>query len=290
MVVSIDFKIVPFEKAVVSVMDRGFLYGDSIYEVVRTYDGSKPFLFDEHAIRLQRSADRIGLPLPFSNNRLRSHVDECLLKAKQDNAYVRIIVSRGLDNRFDLFPQKELHSKTVILVTKLPVYPKEYFENGIRIALVSIRRNLRSALDPNIKSGNYLNNVMGIMEARKMGAVDAVMLNHNECVTEATTSNLFMVKKGTIVTPDVESGILEGISRSFLRKLIQMEGIPFEERAIPKEEFLCADEIFITSTLKEIMPVRQVDEVTIGDGTPGPVTRNFMKLFRKAVEQELAKA
>lgn len=286
-VFSIDFKMVPPEEAAVPVMDRGFLYGDSVYEVVRTYRRTVPFLLDRHYRRLLHSAEQIHLKIPFSLEKLRAHLEECMSKTAHPDHYIRIIVSRGEDVRFDLFPQESLAPKTILLIDHIKTFPKEYYEDGIPVALVSIRRNLRQALDPNIKSGNYLNNVMALMEAKEQGAVDAIMLNFEDFVTEATTSNVFMVQNGLILTPEMESGILEGISRGVLKEILRREKMPFEERAIRRNELMTADEIFITGTVKELMPVNRIDGRTVGEGKPGPVTKRVMGLWREEVERIL---
>lgn len=285
---SLDFKIVDPSEAVVPVMDRGFLYGDSVYEAVRTYRGTIPFLLDRHFTRLLRSAERIELSIPFGVDQLFSHVVECVRAAKNPDSYIRIVVSRGTDNRFSLIPQPSLRPRTIILVDHIHTYPSSYYEVGIRAALVSVRRNLKTALDPNIKSGNYLNNMLALVEAQRRNATEAIMLNHEDYVTEATTSNVFMVKNGVLITPAVESGLLEGISRALLKEIIQKEGIRFEERAIPRAEFVSAEEAFITGTTKEIMPIAELDGKPIGKGVPGEVTRRLMKLFSKEVDVILA--
>ncbi len=286
-VVSINFEVVPFEKASIPVMDRGFLYGDSVYEVVRTYRKTAPFLLDRHYRRLLHSAEGIGLRVPFTLEKLSKHLADCMAKSAHPDHYIRIIVSRGEDDRFDLYPEETLVPRTILLIDKVKVFPKEYYEQGASIALVSVRRNLRQALDPNIKSGNYLNNVMAIMEAKRKGAADAVMLNYENCVTEATASNVFMVCGGVISTPQMESGILEGISRGVLKEAFAREKMPFEERRISRDEFLTADEVFITGTVKEVIPITKIDERPVGKGVPGPVTRKVMDLWRREVNRIL---
>lgn len=285
--VSIDFRIVSAEEAVVPVMDRGFLYGDSVYEVVRTYHRTKVFLLDRHYQRLLHSAEQLHIQVPFSISELSDHLAECMSKTDHPDHYIRMIVSRGEDERFDLAPSESPKLKTVVLVDHIKKFPAEYYEVGVPVALVSIRRNLRTALDPNIKSGNYLNNVMAMQEAKKRGAADAVMLNVKDEVAEATASNVFAVRDGVVLTPPLESGILGGISRGLLKEVLEKHRVPFEERPIPKEEFLSSDELFLTGTIKEIMPVSQIDGKKVGSGEPGPVTRNLMKLWREEVGRRL---
>ncbi|HLG19666.1 MAG TPA: aminotransferase class IV [Bdellovibrionota bacterium] len=282
---SLDFEIVPPEKAVVSVMDRSFLYGDSVYEVVRTYRGSVPFLLDRHFQRLCRSAERIRLKVPFTLEKLRDHINQCISKASNSETYIRIVVSRGEDIRFDLAPGNHLRPQLVLLVDQIKTFPKSFYDPGIHVALVSVRRNLREALDPNIKSGNYMNNVLALMEARDRGADDAVMLNADGFVTEGTTSNVFIVQGGVVKTPKAEAGILEGISRGLLKEIMTQGGIRFEEADFNEKEFLAADEIFLTGTVKELMPVARVNGQEVGKGSPGPMTHRLMEVWREEVER-----
>ncbi len=282
---SIDFTIVPPEKAVVSVMDRGFLYGDSVYEVVRTYGGTKLFLADRHYGRLCRSAERIGLSIPFSYPELETHLKNCVDRVQNSDCYIRVVVSRGEDRRFHLLPTEDLKPKTVCLIDALPPIPQKFYTEGTDIALVATRRNLRQALDPNIKSGNYLNNMLAMIEAHRSGASDAVMLNHEGFVTEGTTSNVFIVTGGEIRTPPLESGLLEGITRGFLREIFRREKVSYQEIPISESEFRSADEIFLTGSIKEIMPVATVDGEKVGKGGVGPVTQRVMALFKQEVER-----
>ena len=288
--ISIDFKAVTPETATISVMDRSFLYGDSVYEVVRTYRGTVPFLLDQHYQRLLRSAERIRLKIPFSLEKLEKHIVESLKQVKNDDSYVRIVVSRGADNRFDLAPGPHLQPTTVILIDRIHQIPKSYFEEGVAVALVSVRRNLRTALDPNIKSGNYMNNVLALMEAREQNALDAVMLNAQGFVTEATTSNVFAVWGGKVRTPRAEAGILEGISRALLKEVMTKNRIPFEEIDISQDQFCSAEEIFLTGTVKELMPVAQVDREKVGKECPGPITRKLMQLYRDEINRRIEAA
>jgi branched-chain amino acid aminotransferase len=209
------------------------------------------------------------------------------VKANYEDSYIRIIVSRGEDDRFDLSIRQTVKPRTVVVVTKIPQFPTEYFEKGISVEVVSVKRNLRAAIDPNIKSGNYLNNILALREARKKGAVDAVLLNAEGNVTEATTSNVFLVKAGRIVTPDTESGILDGVTRGLLLEALGHHRIPFEVRAVSEKEFLAADEIFGTSTLKEVIPITRLNGRDVGAGRPGPVTLAVRGHLRTRIEEML---
>lgn len=284
---SVDFEKVKDADASISLMDRGFLYGDSIYEVVRTYD-KKLFLPDKHFKRLKNSAKRLSLQVPFDLDRLRSHVKDLIRDVDYD-CYIRLIVTRGKDSVFDLWPNPGLKPKTVVLVRKVHEYPQEFYTKGINLAIVSVRRNPKTALDPEIKSGNYLNNVLAIMEAKFKGANDALMINEKGFVTESTTSNVFIVKGGTVLTPNLESGILHGITRQFLLDVMKAKNVEHDVKNITPEDVYSADECFVTATTKEVMPVRICDGKVVGRGEPGEVTKRLMKLYReealKAVEE-----
>jgi branched-chain amino acid aminotransferase len=280
-IIAMNFEIVDPSEAKVSVMDRSFLYGDSVYEVVRTYGGTRLFMLDRHFARLLKSSGRIGLEIPFSLPQLEKHLSECVRAAQNPDSYVRVVVSRGADTRFNLIPAEGISPLTVVYVDSVPVFPDSYYSEGIPISLVNVRRNLIAAVDPNTKTGNYMNNMLALMESQKSGAVEAIMLNHDGNVTEATTSNVFMVKGDVVMTPAVSSGLLEGVSRALLKDVMQKNGIAFQEKAISEAEFRSADEIFITGTIKEVMPVSRMDGKPVGKGKPGPMTRKLMGLWRE---------
>jgi branched-chain amino acid aminotransferase len=276
---SLDFKKTDREKAVVSVMDRGFLYGDSIYEAVRTYKG-RLFLLEAHFERLLNSASRLKIKVPFSCEELKSHLNDMAGHFNFD-AYIRVIVTRGEDSVFDLYPGSPLNPKTIVAVRKIHEYPAEYYSKGISLANVSVRRNSKTALDPEIKSGNYLNNIMAIMEAKAKGANDALMVNENGHVTECTTSNFFAVRDGVAITPRLDAGLLHGVTRQFLIEIMAKEKISFKEANLSAKEVQASDECFISATTKEIMPVTSIDGKKIGKGEVGPVTKKLIDLFHK---------
>ncbi|MFH1018200.1 MAG: aminotransferase class IV [Pseudomonadota bacterium] len=282
---SLNFQIVPPEKAVVPVMDRSFLYGDSVYETVRSYRIPDVFLLDRHYKRLLRSAEAIAFRIPFSLERLVTHLGECLKKAGNPESYIRIVVSRGTDFRFNLFPDPGIEPTTAILVDAVPKMPAEYYEKGAEVALVSVIRNHPRSVDPNIKTGNYMNNMLALIEAYRRNAVEAIMLNQEGFVTEATTSNVFAVKDGKVLTPEVRSGLLEGVSRSLLVEIVQREKIPFAEKAISEAEFLSCDEIFLTGSIKELLPIARINGRPVGNGGVGPMTKRMMQLWRAEVER-----
>ncbi|MFH2001979.1 MAG: aminotransferase class IV [Planctomycetota bacterium] len=274
--VSIDFKLVPAQEARVSVFDRGFLYGDSVYEVVRTYHG-RPLAMDRHFQRLQRSASSLGFALPFEGRELKAHFEDLIRRLGEDDCYVRVVVTRGACD-IALAPPEEVTPCTVVIAGPLPPWPEDHYENGISLVTVGIRRNARGALNPMIKSGNYLNNVLAAMEARQAGAVDAIMLNADGFVTESTSANIFLVKGGGLVTPPVEAGILDGVSRHLVMELARENTIPCSETLFEPEALHLADECFITSTTREVMPVRSVDGHPIP--APGVLTCRLMALYK----------
>lgn len=278
MLFSINFQRVDPKNAVIPVMDRGFLYGDSVYEVVRTFGRSKPFLFDRHFERLKKSAARLGFELPFDEATLYAHVLECLNVFDQENVYVRIIVTRGEDEGFSLSTPKALKGHVVVALTPVKKFPAEFYTHGVKVKMVSVQRNAKHALDPAIKSGNYLNSVLALQEAEKEKFDDAVMFNERGFLTEVTTSNIFMVKEGVVLTPSLDCGILEGVTRGFLMDILKEKKISFEEKQISRAEFESCDEAFVTSTLKDIMPISQIENRKLG---LGEMTKTLMKLFEE---------
>lgn len=275
--VSVDLSLVPTFDASVSVFDRGFLFGDSVYEVIRTY-GGRLFHYERHFHRLRRSANSLGFDLPFSQSDLEAHLGELVEKLGKDECYVRIVVTRGAYD-VALNPPGEVKPTTVAIAAEMPTWPEEFFTKGITLVTVGIRRNPRGSLNPRIKSGNYLNNVLATMEAKRAGAVDAVMLNESGYVTESSTANIFVVEDGGLITPPEEAGILDGVSRFTVMELAFREGIRCDIKLFGPEALHGAEECFLTSTTREIMPVRRVDEFDIP--SPGPVTSRLLELFRK---------
>lgn len=282
--VVLDGRPLPLEEAVISVFDRGFLYGDSVYEVVRTYQGV-PFERDAHLQRLAGSAARIGMELPVSQDVLAKELDLAHRVSGNPDSYVRVMVTRG-SGKIGLDPAlAEVPRRVVIAqdVTQMVPPPKVY-EEGVEVALVSVRRNLRSAIDPQAKTGNYLNSVMAIAEARTTGAYEAVMLDHQGFITEGSSSNFFLVIGGMLFTPPIDAGILMGVTRTAVLRVARAAGIRVLELPLPEQAIDEADEVFITSSIREIVPVVRVSGKTIGSGKPGDVTRRLRALFAAHVE------
>jgi branched-chain amino acid aminotransferase len=275
---SVNGVITPADEARVSVLDNGFTFGDSVYEVLRTYAGA-PFEPGRHFRRLRASAARLGIDVPLADEQLLGRTTALLQRAANDESYIRIIVSRGVGDCSYAF--ERVREPTVVLVCKpfLP-HPAWQYEQGIKVAAVGVRRNHPRALDPAIKSSNLLNNVLAVREAQARGAEEAVLLNHEGFLAEGASSNVFLVRGGTVLTAPLAAGILGGITRELVLELLQGLGLPWHEELLRLDDLLSADEAFLTSTTREVVPVRQVDEALVGDGRPGPLTQRLVQAFR----------
>jgi branched-chain amino acid aminotransferase len=287
---NVEGKLCPPEEAVVPVMDRGFLYGDSVYEVVRTY-GGRVFELDRHLKRMEQSAERIGLVLP-PRQKVIDELQRTLDAAKNPESYARIIVTRG-DGEFGLGAHLAGSQSRLIFMIRPLVLPTEaQYEKGLSLAVARTRRNSPQTLDPALKTGNYLNNVMALREAHAAGADDAVLLDLQGRVTEATTSNIFFVHNNVIVTPPLRLGMLEGVTRAVTLIVAQREGLLTREEPHGPEALAAADEVFLTSTIREVMPVTQLiflestgePKRPVGDGKPGPVAKRLRDAFKRYVE------
>ena len=279
-VISIDGEFVEGEGAKISVLDHGFLFGDSIYEVVRTVDG-KLFAVDRHLKRLRASAERIALTLPHDDEWFINHLRQMHERRGEGESYLRVVVTRG-EGVIDLHPESCLKPCVVGIAKPLNVWPDDHYAQGCKVVLANVRRNPKSATDPAIKSGNYLNNVLALIEARQQGAAEAIMLNVEGHVTEATTSNVFMVKNGVVRTPAMAEGLLEGITRGFILEVCRSLGFVCQEGAISEEEFLAADEAFLTSTTRDVMPIGQVGDKRL-EFTPGRVTIKVANAYHEVL-------
>jgi len=285
-VVSVNGRLTSAAEAVVSVFDHGFLYGEGIYETLRTYDRI-PFLFGRHVDRLRESAAMLSLPVPVSDADLRQEVDRTIAGLPDAaELYVRILLTRGageLNYSLTACPAPTL----VVIVKPLVPPPASTFDAGIRLSLVSVRRNPRAALDPAIKSNNLLNNALAMQEALQHGADEALMLNVEGEIAEGSQSNVFLVRDGRVETPPLAAGLLAGITREFVMGLCQDLGVECRETTLRPADLEAADEAFITGTTREVTPVVQVDRRTIGSGTPGPVTRRLLERFRQRIAEGL---
>jgi len=265
------------EEAKISVFDRGFLYGDSVYETIGTAYG-RLFALSDHLVRLERSAQRIGLRVPPRADIERA-IQETIEAAGNAESRVRVILTRG-SGKLDLDPAAVDNTQLVVIVFPLGAPTPEMFAKGVSVAVVSVHRNSPRAIDPAVKSGNYLNNVLALGEARRVsGAYEAMLCAADGSVAEGSTSNIFIINGGEIRTPGLDVGILDGITRSKVLELCRTNGIPLRESRIQPDELRSAEEVFITSATRGVLPVTRVDDRSVGDGTPGPVTRRLMALY-----------
>lgn len=281
MLVYLDGHFVAKEQARVSVFDHGFLYGDGIYETMRAY-GGKLFLLKKHLARLKRSAAGISLKLPLPLDKIGEALNESLRVNKLQEAYVRLHISRG-PGELGLDPALCVAPTMVIVTKPFHDYPAAYYERGVSAAIVKTRRNHPLALPPSIKGTNFLNNILAKIEAIKAGAFEGIMLNVNGYVAEGTISNIFMVKKGILYTPHADTGILEGVTRELALRLAKRKKILVREALLRPKNLLSADELFITNTTVEILPVTTLDKKTVGNGKPGPVTTALHQAYKKEV-------
>jgi branched-chain amino acid aminotransferase len=280
--VYIDGVIHDEKTAVIPVFDRGFLYGDSVYEVPRTVQG-KPLDLDRHLDRLDRSSAQIGIPL-FPRAELFDAVARALAAAGNPDSYIRVVVTRGA-GEISLDPAAADRPRLIVLVKDLRLPPPEDYERGVDVALVGVMRNPRRAVDPAVKSGNYLNNILAFAEARRRGASEAFMLNAEGRLVEGSTSNIFIVTGDRVRTPAFEDGLLDGITRRRILDLCAGAGIPAEEAHLSADDLREADEVFLSSSVRGVLPVTSESGAPIGDGRPGPVTRMVMRLYAGHLDQ-----
>ena len=281
MLVYVNGKFLSRDDARVSVFDHGFLYGDGIYETMRAYRG-KIFLAGKHLSRLKQSADAISLALPLSLDKIGEALNEALTVNKLNEAYLRIQISRGTGD-IGLDPALCPAPTMVILTRPFKDYPPELYANGVAVAVVQTRRNHPLALDPAIKGTNFLNNILAKIESLKTGAYEGIMLNWKGYVAEGTISNIFTVRNGVLQTPDLETGILEGITRDLVLHLARKEKIPAREMLMRPKDLTRADECFITNTTVEVLPVTSIDGHPVGSRRPGPITERLMHAYRSEV-------
>jgi branched-chain amino acid aminotransferase len=279
-VVYVNGRITDAADAVIPIFDHGFLYGEGVYETLRTYEG-KPFLFEPHMKRLRRSASMIALDVPGTDGEMLDKI-HATMAAEKDlaEAYIRILITRGVGELTYNLAATPVPS-TIIIVKPFPEPPAAHFTEGIALALVSVRRNHPSALNPRIKSNNLLNNALAMQEALRQGAEEALMLNQADEVAECSQSNFFIVKEGRVSTPPLTAGLLPGITREFVFEVGRDAGVPVEEQVMKPADVWAADEAFITGTTREITPVVKVDGHPFGDGKPGPVTLKLLAAFRE---------
>ena len=278
--VSVNGRITAGGDAVISVFDHGFLYGEGIYETMRTY-GGRPFLYDRHLRRLRHSAGMIALAVPFTDDELASQIRQTMAAADlgDSEAYIRVLVTRGIgDLTYD--PRATPRPSVVIIVKPHVEPPAELYANGTRAAIVDTMRNHPASVNPMIKSNNLMNSALAMQEALRRGALEGIMRNYRGELTECTTSNLFIVRGGEALTPPLSAGLLPGITREFLFELGPDAGVAVREETLRDEDLYGADEAFLTGTTSEVIPITMVGDRTIGSGRPGPVTLRLLEMFR----------
>jgi branched-chain amino acid aminotransferase len=279
----------PAEQAVVPVYDHGFLYGEGVYETLRTYN-KVPFLYDRHQARLRASAKRIHLEVPFTDDELAGWIGQTVAAAgEMKEAYIRVLLTRGV-GELTYDPRATPTPTTVIIVKPLDEPPARVFENGINICVVDILRNHPQSVNPLIKANNLLNNALAMQEANRRGGEEGLMLNYRGELSECAQANFFMVRGGVVLTPPTEAGLLEGITRAFIFEVGRDLGIDVRAEVLYPKDLETADEAFITSTTREISPVTSIDGRPVGDGKVGTVTKRLLARFREKAQELTAAA
>jgi branched-chain amino acid aminotransferase len=267
------------QDAKVSVYDHGLLYGDGVFEGIRSYSG-KVFRMAEHLDRLWDSAKAIRLEIPMTKADMARAIEETLAVNGIADGYIRVLVTRGAGT-LGLDPNRCADPQVIIITDRIALYPEDLYRKGLEIVTVSTMRNHPAAINPRIKSLNYLNNILAKIEGLQAGCIEALMLNHKGEVAECTGDNLFLVRAGRILTPPIDAGILEGITRDAVIELARQSGIEVREIPLTRHDVYLADECFLTGTAAEVIPVVKVDSRPIGDGRPGPITRDLSDRFHE---------
>lgn len=277
MIIHIDGKYVNEKDAKISVFDHGLLYGDGVFEGIRAYNG-RVFKLKEHIDRLFDSAKSILLQIPLSHQKMMEAVLETCRRNKIRDGYIRLVVTRGVGT-LGLNPNRCKRPSIIIIAGKIQLYPPDYYEKGLTIITVPTVRNLHSALNPAIKSLNYLNNILAKIEANNSGCEEAVMLNAEGFVSECTGDNIFIVKGRQLLTPPLSAGALYGITRQVVLELAERQGMTTGEPNLTRYDLFTADECFLTGTGAELIPVVKIDGRVVGDGRPGKVTRRLVSEY-----------
>ncbi|MGB0263192.1 MAG: branched-chain-amino-acid transaminase [Opitutales bacterium] len=284
MKIYLNDQLVDADAAKVSVFDHGLLYGDGIFEGIRLYDGCV-FKLDAHLERLEYSAKAIMLKLPWSRQEIADAVCETCRANGLQNGYIRLVITRGVGS-LGLSIKNCDQPQLIIIADTIQLYPQEFYENGLKIITVPTRRCNPAALPPAVKSLNYLNNILAKIEAQHLGYHEAIMLNDQGYVAECTGDNIFVIHKGELITPAASAGALKGITRDTALAIADELGIPWREANLTRYDVWVADELFLTGTAAEIIPIVEVDARPIGKGQPGPITAKFLECFRKLVSKD----
>jgi branched-chain amino acid aminotransferase len=271
-------------EAKVSVFDHGLLYGDGIFEGIRIY-GGKVFHLEEHISRLFESAGHICLEIPLTQQEMIEAVHHTVQANNKGDGYIRLVVTRGVGT-LGLDPGKCSNPQVIIIVDDISLYPREFYDNGLHVITSSFVRNPPHSMSPRVKSLNYLNNILAKVEAVRAGCQEAIMLNHLGEVAECTGDNIFVVKHGIVRTPHLNAGILEGITRNAVIDLAREDGLEVQEISLSRHDIYSADECFLTGTAAEVVPVVVCDGRTLGNGKPGPITRQLAERFQELVRAD----
>jgi branched-chain amino acid aminotransferase len=282
--VYISGKLYEKSEAKVSVFDHGLLYGDGVFEGIRAYSG-RVFRLRQHVDRLYESAKGIHLEIPIPREAMADAIRQTLASNNLLDAYIRVVITRGAGS-LGLDPRKTTDPQVIVITDKIALYPPELYEHGLKIITAATTRNHPNAVNPRIKSLNYLNNILGKIEATQAGCLEALMLNHKGELAECTGDNVFVVQHGQIHTPSADSGILEGITRAAVIELARAAGYTVIERTMDRLDVFKAEECFLTGTAAELIPVVECDGRVIGNGRPGPITRELRERFHALVREE----
>jgi branched-chain amino acid aminotransferase len=284
MEIYIDGEWHPKDAAKVSVFDHGLLYGDGVFEGIRVYN-RRIFRLDAHLDRLYASALALALSVPLDRPAMRTLIEEAVRRNRQEDGYIRLVVTRGA-GELGIDPLTCPRPSVIIIVTDIRVYPRELYAAGVKVITSATRQVSHEAFDPRVKSLNYLKNILAKIDAQRAGAQEAVMLNSAGYVAECTADNLFVVRRGRLLTPAPQDGALEGVTRGAVLELAAEAGIEAAEAHLTRYDVYTADECFLTGTGAELMPVAALDGRPIGDGRPGPITRRLTEAFHALVRHE----
>ena len=274
------------QTAQISIFDRGFLFGDSVYEVTRSY--GKRFLFlHEHLIRMKRSCELLAIDYP--EQLLKADLDKLQSLIKDENYYLRIILTRGVDSEINLSPSNTKKTTRILIAYPFKDYPRNWYEQGVSMQISKIKRNPVDSLNPEIKSGNYLNNMLALQLAKQAGFYDAIMFNHHGHLTECTTSNIWFIQDKVVYTPHLSNGLLAGITRAKILDLLRQSNISHREGNFNRNDLKNAQEVFLSSSTKEIVPITAIDTKPVGNGEVGPMTKQLMQLYSQHVLQIMHK-
>ena len=282
--VFLDGQIVPVDQAKISVFDHGLLYGDGVFEGIRSYNG-RVFELDAHVQRLFDSAKAIRLTVPMSAEQIKDAIHQTMQANGLKDAYIRVVVTRGV-GYLGLAPTRTANPSVFVITDQIELYPPELYREGMNIITVSTVRNHPNALPPPIKSLNYLNNILAKIECVDAGVLEAIMLNVDGLVAECTGDNVFIVRQGRLQTPSSDAGILPGITRAVVMRLAGQRGIEVQEKQLLRYDLYVADECLLTGTAAEVVPITQIDGRQIGDGKPGPITQQLIEDFKAATRGE----